>query len=682
MSITLNEVQSFAYLKYDNLSTQGVLTAIANSPDNLIIIGAEPGVTLNRSQADPSGAKIFLGYVDVAEASSVNNPDLFGGGPLPAWFGNQNPNFPGVYSVQYWNPAWETELFANIDKIATQGFDGIYLDVANGASEWLPGNAEGNTPVSTPTLAMTNLLADIRAHVNGLNLDHPFYIVAGNPDPSALASVDGIINDGLYFHDAMVNGQLVSVASSGQLAAQVAAAYNASGLPVLGHDYSATGNLAQEFQSFAAYAAQGWVPSVSNLADTLGGLSSGPVMFVAVATNPTVRGVENAVNFLSGGTTDNVALIAGDQGDYLMGGPGANTIAGGAGNDTIYAHPASTLLADAQDNIDGGGGINTVVYSHPSSAYTITPTGGGSYTVALTAGGHPDSLANIQNLQFSDGTQIVDTTADVLSELATLQPKALQKSILGITLTDGTPVISVTDAQAATGPDALRDISGIHTFAIDMVDQNATVTGVTSFDTAVFSGNFSDYTIGAGPNGQGVTVTNTAAGGNSTDHLSNIELAQFADFTMFVTTPAEAQIALLYQGALGRTPDIAGLVAWQNLFATEPASAQGADNFTSLAGTSVAGLPDLAYGFTQSTEFQNKYGALTDAQFVTQLYANVLDRAPDQGGLDAWTGFLGQGHTREWVLVGFVESAEAYHNAEIGYVGQTGTQHTPWLAVT
>jgi hypothetical protein len=38
--------------------------------------------------------------------------------------------------------------------------------------------------------------------------------------------------------------------------------------------------------------------------------------------------------------------------------------------------------------------------------------------------------------------------------------------------------------------------------------------------------------------------------------------------------------------------------------------------------------------------------------------------------------------TREWVLVGFAESQEAYHNAEVGYVGQTGTVHSPWLVAT
>ena len=42
-----------------------------------------------------------------------------------------------------------------------------------------------------------------------------------------------------------------------------------------------------------------------------------------------------------------------------------------------------------------------------------------------------------------------------------------------------------------------------------------------------------------------------------------------------------------------------------------------------------------------------------------------------------YTGAPAQGQTREWVLVGFAESQEAYHNAEVGYVGQTGTVRFP-----
>ena len=77
-----------------------------------------------------------------------------------------------------------------------------------------------------------------------------------------------------------------------------------------------------------------------------------------------------------------------------------------------------------------------------------------------------------------------------------------------------------------------------------------------------------------------------------------------------------------------------------------------------------SGLASIAAGFTNSTEFQQKYGTLSDTAFVTQLYQNVLVRAPDQAGLNGWLDLMHQGdasgqiYTREMVLVGFAESPE------------------------
>jgi uncharacterized delta-60 repeat protein len=60
--------------------------------------------------------------------------------------------------------------------------------------------------------------------------------------------------------------------------------------------------------------------------------------------------------------------------------------------------------------------------------------------------------------------------------------------------------------------------------------------------------------------------------------------------------------------------------------------------------------------------------ATTDpnAAFVAQLYADLLDRLPDTGGLGFWTGALDHGNvTRGQVVSGFVQSTE-YRTAQIG----------------
>jgi Domain of unknown function (DUF4214) len=70
-------------------------------------------------------------------------------------------------------------------------------------------------------------------------------------------------------------------------------------------------------------------------------------------------------------------------------------------------------------------------------------------------------------------------------------------------------------------------------------------------------------------------------------------------------------------------------------------------------------LFQVAEGFTQSPEFQSKYGGnLTDGQYITLLYQNVLDREPDAAGLAAWEGALKSGLSRAEALVGFSDSPE------------------------
>ena len=59
--------------------------------------------------------------------------------------------------------------------------------------------------------------------------------------------------------------------------------------------------------------------------------------------------------------------------------------------------------SNTSDQIDGGGGTNTVVYRANRSNYTVTKQSDGSYliTSSATAEG-PDTLTNIQILQFAD----------------------------------------------------------------------------------------------------------------------------------------------------------------------------------------------------------------------------------------------------------------------------------------
>src|SRR5262249_28064550 len=134
----------FEYVIANTADTPGINEAIGGSSADLVILNscaADP--QFNRSVADPSGTKLIFGYIDIGEALSCWQPSLFSG-TLPTWFGNPNPGFPGLYTVQYWNAAWEPALFNVIDKNMSQGYDGIFVDVLTADNEWSDGNIENN----------------------------------------------------------------------------------------------------------------------------------------------------------------------------------------------------------------------------------------------------------------------------------------------------------------------------------------------------------------------------------------------------------------------------------------------------------------------------------------------------------------------------------------------------------
>ena len=121
-------------------------------------------------------------------------------------------------------------------------------------------------------------------------------------------------------------------------------------------------------------------------------------------------------------------------------------------------------------------------------------------------------------------------------------------------------------------------------------------------------------------------------------YLASVENLEFRDGALLTGNAAIVQ--RLYDTVFARDADGSGLATWT-------ATLDGG-----------ASLAQVATSFVASGEFQATYGALDDGGFVTLLYRNVLDRAPDQAGFDYWTGELAGRQARADVVAGFSESAE------------------------
>jgi len=98
-----------------------------------------------------------------------------------------------------------------------------------------------------------------------------------------------------------------------------------------------------------------------------------------------------------------------------------------------------------------------------------------------------------------------------------------------------------------------------------------------------------------------------------------------------------APVVRLYFAYFLRLPDYDGLMYWVNHYGQ---------------GTS---LDEISDAFASSTEFQQTYGSLNNAEFVTLVYQNVLGRDPEPDGFAFWTSELDLGYrTRGQVDGGFL----------------------------
>lgn len=280
-------------------------------------------------------------------------------------------------------------------------------------------------------------------------------------------------------------------------------------------------------------------------------------------------------------------------------------LAGGAGRDTIYGLAGNDIItgSDAADRLLGGAGADQLI-----------------------GGLGPDTLVG-------DGAVL---------------PTANAASVYRLYL-----------ATLARAPDD----SG-HANWAERLDAGNTVASIASgfVNSAEFQ-----QTYGALDNTQFVTLLYTNVlhrapdpGGlhNWLNHLSNggtresavVGFSESAEFMITSnTTDDDGQIFRLYDAAFNRLPDAPGFENWIN---------------TLYNGATLTWAADA---FVTSPEFTLTYGALDDNQFVTLLYNNVLDRAPDPDGLASWLALLNGGASRASVVVGFSESAELQttSNAEL-----------------
>lgn len=170
--------------------------------------------------------------------------------------------------------------------------------------------------------------------------------------------------------------------------------------------------------------------------------------------------------------------------------------------------------------------------------------------------------------------------------------------------------------------------------------RNESFDGMAGLDTLQYSRTSLGYSWQKDYSGAGWIIKSTHDG---IDRAIDVERLKFSDKTVALDIDGIAgQAYRIYQAAFDRKPDNNGLKYWISQMDT---------------GTS---LDAVAKAFIGSQEFKLKYGEnLSNGEFVTKIYNNVLHRDPDQGGYDYWLSQIDSGSmTKSAVLAGFAESNE------------------------
>ncbi|MBY3208564.1 metal-binding protein [Rhizobium laguerreae] len=275
---------------------------------------------------------------------------------------------------------------------------------------------------------------------------------------------------------------------------------------------------------------------VADLADELGSVSATVTVSNSGSTittgagNDTLLGNEGA-NTLSGG--DGNDFISGGGGnDKLIGGDGDDTIRDGGfggffpdgpvpevfdidagdGDDLIAVHTFNPLLSGT---IDGGAGVDTL------RAFSLVGLTIENVEILETAG---DTVAG-SSAQFESFDKIVYLNNPAINS----RPSLILTDSAHLDLSDeladrGAFITGYDSIDVKTGGGDDEFVGSDHNDIFDGGGGNDVINGRDGIDTAVFSGNFADYSL-ALENGSYV-VTSALEG---MDTLTDVEFARFAD---------------------------------------------------------------------------------------------------------------------------------------------------------
>jgi hypothetical protein len=327
------------------------------------------------------------------------------------------------------------------------------------------------------------------------------------------------------------------------------------------------------------------------------------------AFNDTITG-NAAANVLDGGAGD----------DFLFGGAGDDVLIGGAGADTLI----------------GGDGYDTGILDGFSRAYVLDLKSGSAAPKAGFFG--LDVASEVETFRFLDGVRTTDPNS-VGAQVFRLYQSALGRAPDPEGLSHWAQEIEKNGRELLT---VAEQFVASPEFNIRF--------GGPSLTNAEFVTVLYANVLGRAPDPGGLVNWVSYLSGGASRAMTLVQFsesqenitgtASLVSRGIWVGDPVAAMLARLYDSVFDRLPDAGGLANWLNALNAGMTETQ------------------VAAAFIGSEEFQLRYGALNNEDFMVQLYLNVLDRAPDAAGLLNWVRELNAGVSREEIVLRFSESLE------------------------
>ena len=361
-------------------------------------------------------------------------------------------------------------------------------------------------------------------------------------------------------------------------------------------------------------------PVVNNLDGDSVSMTSGGTIAIDKGSNVTVTDAD-AAHFDGGKLT--ISKETSLEGNFLLTGSGTNGISSGM----------TTIAADEEIS------VGETIYADGVAVATVNGAsdgqGSNDLVLSLTTQATPAIVQNlIRALEYTSsdtGNHMFDLTI----EDAALNAGISEVTSFSVTVSNpstggggnGGPV---TPPTSWTGSDDTNEVTDFR------VPQ--TLNGGDGEDTLRLNLTSSELTISFDEDGY-----HFKPAGGETLNVSSIETVQLGDVTLQLDHSEQAKtVMFLYELVFDRGGEPEGLTWWTDTFN---------------AGNS---MRDIASSFVQSPEFLETYSTgNSDEDFITALYQNGLQRAPEEAGLASWLEVLAEGTmSRSDIAVFFAESQE------------------------